>query len=172
LDPVVFAADATPDQAFGSIAAAGRRPDGLIHVEVIDHRPGTSWIPQRLLELRRDHETAAVVIDPKRQASPHIVELENADIEVVKPTARQMAQACGAFYTAVVESKSLRYNGDPRLVGVLDVALASATKRVLEGAWAWDGRTGLDISPLVAVTLAAWASASQPQVPQPFALWG
>jgi len=38
----------------------------------------------------------------------------------------------------------------------LNVAVNSARRRVLADAWAWTRRTGGDISPLVAVTLAHW----------------
>lgn len=153
-DPVAFAADATPDQSRGDIAVFGGRADGLEHVEIVDHRSGTAWIPGRLLELRDRWNPCAIVIDPKRQASPHIAELEAAGVEVVKPTARDMAQACGGFYAAVADSRSLRHRGQPEL----SAALARATKRKLEGAWAWDGH---EISPLVAATLARWGHATR-----------
>ena len=41
VDPVAFAADVTPERSHAAIATAGLRPDGLGHVEVVDHRPGT-----------------------------------------------------------------------------------------------------------------------------------
>ena len=34
-----------------AICVAGRREDGLIHVEVVEHRKGTSWVAARLVEL-------------------------------------------------------------------------------------------------------------------------
>jgi hypothetical protein len=39
VDPVAFAADVTPDRSHAAIGVAGIRPDGLEHVEVVDHRP-------------------------------------------------------------------------------------------------------------------------------------
>ena len=39
--------DVTPSRDYGSIAVASRRPDGRIHVEVVDHRPGTEWIDRK-----------------------------------------------------------------------------------------------------------------------------
>jgi hypothetical protein len=44
VDPVSFAADVTPNRSAAAIGVAGRRADGLEHAEVIDHRPGTSWV--------------------------------------------------------------------------------------------------------------------------------
>jgi len=163
-DPVAFAADATPDQGLGSIAVAGRREDGLLHVEVVDHRPGTAWMHDRLLELHAKWKPCAVVVDPKRQANTLIPGLEAEGVEVVKTTARDMAQACGQFFEAVTDSRTLRHLGQPELDG----ALARATKRDLEGAWAWDGRTGVDISPLVAVTLAAWGHSTRAHLVRTF----
>jgi hypothetical protein len=163
--PVAFAADATPDRSWGSIGAASRRADGTLRIEVIEHHPGTSWMSDRLAELHARWSPCALVIDPKRQANTLIPGLEAAGVEVIKTTAREMAQACGQFYEAAVDSKTLRHLGQP----ALNAALARATKRDLEGAWAWDGRTDADISPLVAVTLAAWGHATRKQAPtQPF----
>src|SRR6266496_610546 len=167
--PVAFAADADRSQAHGAIAAAGYRADGRLHVEVVDHRAGTAWIPVRLAELREKWSPHAVVmvIDPKRQASPHIAETEKLGVEVTQPTAREMAQACGAFYVAACDTKSLAHLGQPPL----DFALARAVKRELADSWAWDAPRGVDLSPLVAATLACWAAAAGPR-PSPFALWG
>lgn len=162
--PVAFAADADRAQAHGAIAAAGYRPDGRLHVEVVDHRAGTAWIPARLAELREKWPQAAV-IDPKRQASPHIAETEKLGVEVTQPTAREMAQACGALYVAACDTKSLVHLGQPSL----DFALARACKRELADSWAFDAPRGVDLSPLVAVTLAAWAAAAGPQ--QFFGSW-
>jgi hypothetical protein len=162
--PVAFAADATPDQSYGSIAVAWRDGDGRVHVELtrapddtLDHRPGTAWMIPRLVELCRRWDPCALVIDPKRQANALIPGLEEAGVEVVTTSARDMAQACGGLYEAATDSRVLRHVAQPEV----DAALARATKRELEGAWAWDGRTGVDISPLVAVTLAAWGHATQ-----------
>lgn len=164
-DPLAFAVDATPDQSFGAIGVAGRRADDLLHIEVVEHRAGMSWMVPRILELHERWKPCAWVIDPKRQANVLIPELEAAGIEVVKTSARDMAQACGGLYAAATDSKTLRHLDQPEL----NAALARAQKRELEGAWAWDGRTGVDISPLVVVTLAAWGHATRAHIgEQPF----
>src|SRR5690606_12432962 len=64
--------------------------------------------------------------------------------------AREMAQACGEFYDAVVEGQ-LRHLGQPEL----NAAIGGARKRNLADAWAWHRRdAAVNISPLVAATLA------------------
>jgi hypothetical protein len=183
---VCFAADVTPDRGWGSIGVAGRRPDGLTHVEAVDHRPKTSWMVPRILELQERWKPCAVVIDAGGGAGSLIPELKEAGFEPVTaasdppeggkalliPTMREVAQACGAFYDAATDAKTLRHLGQPELA----VALAGALKRPLGDAWAWDRKGGVDISPLVAVTLAAWGLATRGHLtddnPAPFALFG
>lgn len=150
---VCLAADVMPSAAGGSIAAAWRRPDGFLNVEIIEHRPGRSWVAGRLAELVRRHRPCATVIDPPGPAGPVIDDLETLGVEVTKPNVREVVQACGQFFDAVMDSRSLRHSGDP----VLDSAVAGAVRRDLGDGWAWARKaTSIDISPLVACTLAAW----------------
>jgi len=155
-DPVAFAADAMPGGSHAAVSVAGRRADGLLHVEVVDHRPGTAWVVPRLVELVAKHSPCALVVDPTSQAGSLIGALEQAGLEVLKPTPRDAAQACGQFFQAVTDSGEVRHRGDPSLVR----ALGGAQSRPLADAWAWARRNAAtDISPLVAVTLAAWGHA-------------
>jgi phage terminase large subunit-like protein len=154
-DPVCFAADAMPDGSHAAIGIAGRRPDGLLHVEVPDdlRRPGTAWVVPRLLELIAKHNPCGVVIDQTGSAGSLIGPLEAAGVEVMKPVPRDAAQACGQFFEAVCDSVSVRHRGDVALAR----ALGGAASRPLSDAWAWARRNAAtDISPLVAVTLALW----------------
>ena len=43
-DPVAFAVTVSVDRAWATIAAAGRRSDGLLHVTIVDRREGTGWV--------------------------------------------------------------------------------------------------------------------------------
>jgi hypothetical protein len=158
VDPVAFAADVTPDRSWGSVAVAGRRADGLLHVEVVDHKPRTSWMVERLVELAGKWQTCAVVVDGAGAAGSLIAPLEAAGVEVIKPTARETAQACGQLVELATDSKAIRHLGQPMLA----VALAGAQRRDLGDSWAWARKTSsVDISPLVAVTLAAWGFATR-----------
>jgi len=164
--PLALCADVTPDRSAGSIAVAGLRRDGLAHVEVIDARPGTGWMVPRLVELVERWKPCALVVDVAGPAGSLLAGLEKAGLEVVKPSAREVAQACGALYDMVMPPPdpvaaadwvpTLRHLGQPELAA----ALAGAQKRPLGDAWAW-ARKGLsvDISPLVAGTLAVWGHA-------------
>jgi hypothetical protein len=157
VDPVAFAADVTPERSHAAIAVAGRRGDGLGHGEVVDHRPGTGWVVGRLVELVGRWHPCAVVVDPTGPAGSLLAPLEAAGVEVVRPSAREMAQAAGDLFDAVAQG-TLRVVPRP----ALDAAVAGAQQRPLGDSWAW-ARKGLsvDICPLVALTLARWGWATR-----------
>lgn len=174
---VAFALDVSPDRGYSAIAVAGRRADGLLHAEitgrtVLDHRPGTGWVVERAKELDTAWKPRAFVVDPGGPAGSLIPELEAAGIEVVTTSAREHAQACGALYDAVVRPKDAPPEWAPTLRHLdqvpLNAALAGAEKRPLGDAWAWARRgVSVDISPLVAVTLALWGLQTQPEPTDP-----
>jgi hypothetical protein len=123
-------------------------------VELVEHRPGTSWMPGRIAELARRHRPVAVVIDNAGPAHSLVDELLALGVEVTCPNVGEVTDGCGRFLDAVLDSRSLRHGGDPRL----DAAVAGAVRRDLGDRWAWARKAPLvDISPLVAVTLAFWA---------------
>ena len=95
------------------------------------------------------------MIDPSSHAGALIEDVEALGTEVASPfTPRDAAQACGQFQK-LVASRDLVHLGQP----VLDAALGGATIRPLADAHAWDRKNALvDLSPLVACTLAAWGA--------------
>lgn len=168
LDPVAFAVDVTPDRSAASIAVAGARSDGLVHLEVVDHRPGTAWVVDRTQALIEQWKPCAIALDAGGPAGSLVADFDEAGIELTKPKTRDAAAACGALYDAVVRppdapadwASSVRHIPHPALTS----GLAGASKRPLGDAWAWDRRgTSVDISPLVAVTLARWAYTTRPR---------
>jgi hypothetical protein len=173
-DPVVFAVDANPEQTAAAIAAAGRRGDGLGHVEVVDARPGTGWLKRRILELHERHKPRAWVIDPGSAAgallSSDASELAAHGIVFSEVTGREFAQSCGALYEAVVERAAFRHlNQD-----VLNTALVAAKRGPRGDAWIWHRRKSTsDISPLVAVTLAwhGFARFGSLEAAAPLVMW-
>lgn len=161
-DPVAFALDVPPDRDACSIAMAGFHPDGMVHVEVVDHRRQTSWAVDRVVELVARWRPCAVVVDPAGPAGSLLADLAQAGVSVVTTSAADMARACGAFYDLAVGGR-LRHLDQP----VLNSAVGAARKRNLGDAWAWHRRDQTDISPLVAVTLAAFGL-SQPRKVEAF----
>jgi hypothetical protein len=154
-DPVCFAFDVAPDRSRSAIGVAGSRPDLLDHVEVIDQRRGTDWVVPRVAELVDAHETVGeVVCDGSGPAGSLITPLEKRGVKVRTVTASEHAQACGGIYDAV-DTAQLRHLDTAEL----RAAIAGAAKRSLGDAWAWSRKnSSVDISPLVAVTLAHWGS--------------
>ncbi len=156
---VAVAADASPGQVSGAVSVSGYRADGKLVVEIPegDHRPGVGWIVPRLVEFQRKHRPCAVVIDPRGPAAGLIPEAERAGLEITKPTLGDAAQAFAQFHAAVCEPPgTLVHLGQAELAAALAGAVAADTG---DGGKLWARKdTTVDISPLVAVTLAHWAA--------------
>ncbi|MFZ4264496.1 terminase [Streptomyces arboris] len=169
-DPVAFALDTTPERSHTAICAAGASGDAR-HVEVIDHRPGTGWAPERLAELVVKWSPCAVVIDEGGPAGSLVPAVRKAlkdagrsddEIEalLVIPKTRQVAAAAGQFFDGVAEGGIVHLDQAP-----LATALAGADKRPIGDGWGWARRgVSVDISPLVGCTLAAWGHAERADV--------
>lgn len=154
-----IALDIPPDRSTTAIAACGVRDDRLPHVELIDYRPGTAWVVDRVAELAERWQPVAVVLDPRSPAGSLLPQLDREGVRVTSVSSAQLGAACGALYDDVVQG-GIRHTGQAQL----DAAVSGARRRRLGGAWAWrpaaydeDDATAVDISPLVAVTLARWA---------------
>jgi len=144
-----LAFDVSPERSWASIGAAGRRADGLSHVEVVDRMSGTGWLVPRLVELWAKHHVP-LRFDPSSPAGSFASDLRSRGVELIEVTGRDMAQACGAFADAV-QNETVRHLGSPAIHN----ALTGAGKRSMGDAWAWSRvSSSVDITPLVAVTLA------------------
>jgi hypothetical protein len=152
VDPVCFAFDVRPDRQTSAVAVAGFREDGLRHVEILEHKSGTRWVLDYLEEMMERNDCGPVIFDERSPAAALKQKLIERGIpfEVVQGT--DYAQACGAFFDDVVEG-GLRHRVDLSLAA----AVRGAAKRPLGDAWAWSRKnSAVDISPLVACTLARW----------------
>ena len=173
---VVLSVDMPPNRAAVSIGACGARADGLAHVELVERRLGTSWLAERLSGLLGRHEVAAVVVDAAGPAGGLLVDVEDvcgrAGVPVVKPGGREYAQACGGFFDAeTADPPQLRHIGQVEV----EQALQVATRQFSSDAWRWSRRsTDVDISPLVALTLArfGWLTLTPPPSSSPFVFFG
>ncbi|RMI39913.1 terminase [Actinomadura harenae] len=176
LDPVAFAVDVTPDRSAAAIAIAGQREDGGTHLELVDHRSGTGWVVERLKQLDDRWSPCAVVLDPAGPAGSLVADLEDAGVELTLTGARDAAAATGALYDAIVRPPNAPADWAPTAHHVphpsLNSALAGAARRRLGDAWAWDRRgVSVDISPLVAITLARWGWTTRPREEAPVEPW-
>jgi hypothetical protein len=148
--PPCFAFDVKPDRSWACIAAAGRRADGVPHVEVGEHHAGTGWVVERLQELLEKHPGAVVRADMGGPAGALGPALEAAGVVITPVSVAEHARACGLLFDAVSD-RTVRHPGSLEL----DQAVRGAVKRPLGDAWAWSRKSSaVDISPLVACTLA------------------
>lgn len=158
-DRKTLAVDVSPNRSTASVSLAGRRPDGLWHVELDEHRKGADWVPGWIEQRAAKNRLHAVVLDEmsglveQRRGRNY---LKGTDIEVTLAAAegRDMAIACAGYYDAVMAS-TVRHTDQPQV----NVALSVAGKRPLAGAWAWNRRDeDSDITPVVSQTLALWGA--------------
>lgn len=159
----VFAVDMSPDRTWAAIAVAGKREDGLQHIEIVEHKRGSGWLLRRigdtdewsgrLYELHQKWPDSWFAIDARGPAAGLIQPMKDAGLEVVELSTQDYGQACGGFYDACDQDRVRHIEQDD-----LDEAVASARTAPLGEAWKWSRRhsTGADISPLIAVTLARW----------------
>lgn len=155
--PVCFAFDVSPERRT-SIAAAGKNADGHWQVEVIEKLPGTGWLASRLYDLVEQHDAELVVCDKIGPGASLIAKLDEIGVAVKGLDSSEHAQACGMFVDAVNE-QTLRHLGSLDLLN----AIRAAKTRSLGDRWAWSRKgSSVDISPLVAATLALWAAMGQP----------
>ena len=146
---VVLGIDVSPNRDSATIAACGR-DRWLTPVEIIDHRAHVGWIQDRIIELWNKWH-APVVIDGGSPAGSFIVPLEQAGVHIVPIGMRDYARACGSVYDAVID-ETITHLGDRLLTD----AVGAASKRKLAEQRAWNRRSTVDITPLVAATLARW----------------
>lgn len=156
---VCVGVDVSPDRERASIGVAGATGE-YQPVEVADSRGGTGWLVQRVADIC-ERWSSKVVVDAGGPAGALIPELVATGVTVESVGMRDYARACGSFYDAVANRK-LTHLDDYRL----NDAVKGATKRALGDAWAWARKGAVDLTPLVAVTLARWGLHGEDQ-PEP-----
>lgn len=155
-DPVVVAFDVAPDRSSASVAAAGLNEQGKFHVEIGQHKKGTGWLVAFLAELNERQSPLQIVCDGYGPAASMVGELRDAGVTVSLVSTSEHGQACGHLVDKVQQDE-LRHLGSVELAA----AIAGARTRPLGDAWAWSRKnSAVDITPLVAATLAVWAAAA------------
>jgi hypothetical protein len=144
----------THDRAHSCIAAAGFNAAGLMHGEPVEHRRGTGWLVTRAKELQEKHK-AVVVLDGRGPAADLIPAFEAASVELLIASTGDVLDGCAQLYDRVQEPATFVHMNYPELDG----AVAGAQWRPVGDRRAWGRKTStFDISPLEAVTLAAWGA--------------
>lgn len=166
---LVFGVDVSDKREYSSIVAYSVRPDGVGHAEIIDRRYGTDWIPERLVELKARWNPMAIALDGKGPIASLLVDLDT--LGICRPTLTNkdhserprrgdlfvastidMAAACGQLADAVKQGAFVHLGDEP-----FTSAVGGASARPMLDSWAWTRRkSAVDISPLVALTLARY----------------
>jgi hypothetical protein len=148
--------------ASGAIVAAGW-DNGRTVVEVIEHRRGTAWIPDRLAELIAKHSPASVGLVAGSPAAALMPDLPDTVTEL---KAAETTAACATFARAVSDG----------LVAHLDQsemndAVAAGRRKFAGDGWRWSRRdSDGDIAPLYAATVARHLLTCQPPPVDPVVL--
>lgn len=172
--PLVLAVDMPPDRSSVTLAVAGRRADGSCHVEIIERRAGTSWLRQELERLVDAHPIGSVALAPGGPAGGVLPDVQAAVGDRLRMiNSGEFASACQRFYDLVIGG-GMRHLGQDEL----DVAVAAAHRKFSGDSFRWARRSmDVDISPLCAASIAAWAVDALPapepagEPPAPFAVF-
>lgn len=157
---VFIGVDATWNRSHTSIAAAAQLPDGRTAIEVIDHRRGTEWVVDRLVELGRRHRSA-IVVHRRGPLGFMVDDLHRAGVRLAETSESEYGDATARFQVLVSSGLIVRPD-DPRLDLAVANVVSSGTDRPV-----WRRRaSGVDISPLTASAFAAWQASTPPVVPR------
>lgn len=150
---LVFGVDVNPERSASAIVVASRTKPNI--VEVIEHRPGTGWLEARAEELDKawSNPTWAVDGSPSSPVSSVLPALARAVAKLEPVKGGDIAAACGNFYDGVVD-RGVEVRRHPSL----DAAVAGAHRRLIGDGWVWARRGAVDISPLMAATVALWVA--------------
>jgi hypothetical protein len=148
VDQPRLAVSMSPDLTRVSLAASGRREDGLIHVEVVEDGVAGDWFVKRVAEVAK-RQAARVWLHPGHPAGSLMADLGKAGVNVETINGTVYAQGCVAFHQSVMDG-TLRHRGQDEL----DRAVMAAALKKSGDSSKWDGD---GITALVAATQAAQA---------------
>lgn len=150
---LVVTFDVAPESSSGAVVLSRRDPDsGRIVAELVDHRPGTSWLAARVGQLATQHG-ARIVADSKGAPTVVTAELRRLGHVVDELGAGDVAAAADALLSCLLND-SILVRDDP----TMNTAAGAAAKRQLGDGWAFTrrGSTG-DVTPVVALSFGVQA---------------
>ena len=160
--PMAVGIDVSPDRCT-SVVVAGWAGDYRV-LEVLRIDQGIGWVASWLAGVLERNGIGSVVVDPSGPSVALVDDLRAAGVPLVLTAGRDNAAACGQLVEAVA-SGSLRVRPDQRL----DIAALSARRRQIGESWTWSrSSSSVDVSPLVAGTLALWGLGHAAQRPVEF----
>lgn len=157
-----LAVHVTPDRSAASIGIASTRGDGRVHVELVKHGPGVSWVVPYVVDRCERHHFSHVVVAGGMAAGALAVDLES--LAAFKPlNATDVRRACAAFYDLVKTGDQLAHRSEQDLAALVSAAVEAAARSSERGEWVFAADPGVDLSPLYVLALAAWAARSGPR---------
>jgi hypothetical protein len=160
--PLVLGVGVGRDGVSASIVVAGRRSDGLPHLETFECSSGVWWLERRLRDWVEQRRPLVVAWDnggPARAVSPEIERACVGATSAAPLNGREWSAACEAFAHAVKEQR-VRHLGDV----LLRDAIGGASRREVGSGWVWDlPNARSDTTPLLAATAALRALETVPE---------
>lgn len=168
---MTYCVDTEHDRSRSYVAAAGRRSDGGVHVEVIASRYGQGWVVDWFRSRASETRPMRVVLQTRgAPASGLLADLEEIPFVTVVPWGgADLGAGCGDFYDGIrahvwvpdPEAGETEADRPVRIwhlpQPVLDLAAGTAVTKPLIDSWAWDRKNSpYGAAPLVAVSGAAW----------------
>lgn len=149
--PLVLIFEVSVDRKRAVIASVGRSSNGGTHVEVIESRPRTGWVVERLVKLRDKHHPGAIICNPSGPAGGLLADCEREGLAVEAVKGPDYTQACQAAYDDITEHRWRHIDQ-----ASLTAAVTGAAWRTQGDARVFDRRGLLDIAPLTAVAIGSW----------------
>ena len=144
----------SPDRRWSTIGVAGRRADGNAHVATHYRRSGTDWVVDECVSFWESHRIPVRIWKHGPEAS-FIAPLVERGVKVIEVSTAEVAMATGQLRDGV-EAGTVRHPvRDGGQLSSLDRAVNGAELRTsTAGAALWEQRSAVEITPLVAVTVA------------------
>lgn len=153
-----LAVDVNEDRDAAAIVAISE--DGV--AEVLEHRPGLAWVLP-WIDAKPQRSEYPWAVDASGPAGALVPELSKRIANLYEVRGGELSKASASFYDAVADG-TIRVRSHP----ALDAAVAGASRRTSGDSWAWSrSASSVDISPLVAVTIARWAALQSVALPEP-----
>ncbi len=151
-----FGVAVAADRSWAAVAAAWRRPDGVLQVALTEsgYRPDCIWVPTHIAGLRQRARNAQVLADVAGRGL-----IDGA----VEPSQQEQAQADNLL-ADMVRAGTIRHGADPSV----DAAVRWARWKTLGDTRVLDRKGTKDITPLRAISLAAWGATQRVTKPGQF----
>ena len=113
---VRWALDVAHDRSWATIGLAGKRADGLVHVEITTAQSGTGWVAARAKQIQDKLGGTPLTVGLSSPAGSLIADLIGAGVVVDEMTPGDQARAFLSFVDATKgEAPKIRHRGEPAL---------------------------------------------------------